>query len=482
MNVLLGALGIALYCAVAGFLILNGTQNVDEGFYGLAARAAISGSLPYRDFGYTQTPLFPYVHGAVAELTGFGFIGERLASGVWAFLTFLIGSAWLWRRYGRATGIGFAVILLSTLQWMYFTHLPKTYAFVGLLLLVNIIILEARPRFGERMFWTSLLGVVAVGCRLPMAPFYLVLWAGLLCREYSNRNLVRAIFWPTLFTLLLITPFVAAAPRSFLFWALDFHRESSALKFWRLDLMRVYLFAPALSLMTLAFTCALVGRRIRLDCPLDFILLGIFVTLGCNLLPVGTYEEYASPLIPSLAFVFFVLLGRLRVNSRLLGLFCALCVLINLCALPPVDTALYRDTMRAAAYVGRFQQGDFPFVGSASTVALQAGRPVDPRMVMGTFCCTESYSEKEANKLRLMTPAGIGELMENPGCQVFVLFNTLNWNFVWSMPGFRPVSDAAIGKWKSTLARDFIQEYGDAHYVVYVRRSVYDREKRGMGH
>jgi hypothetical protein len=474
MDVLLGAAAVAAYGAIAGYLVLNGAPNVDEGFYGLTARAAVSGLVPYHDFGYTQMPLFPYVHGAVSRLVGFGPVEQRMASGLWALLAVAVGTVFLWRRFGRAVGIGFAALLVTTLNWVYFTHLPKTYAFVGAVILVNIVILEARADFRGRMFWTSLLGVVAVGSRLPVAPFYAVVWLGLLSRDFSAANLLRALGWPAVFTLGLLAPFAAAAPRPFLFWALDFPWQSAALKYWRLDLPALFYFAPAVCLAALALGIAILSGRVRLARTRDVVLLGLLVALACNVLPVGAYEEYATPLLPGLALVLCATLGDLGIGARVVGAFYLVLCLVNLCGIPPIDPTYYADTRKASLYVRQFQRGAFPFVGSASVVALEAGRPVDPRMLMGSFCCTEDYPESQANLLRLMTPAGIAAHMEDPRCEVFVLYNRANWNFVWSMPRFQPISASAVSRWKAILSRDFRLEYGDAHYAVYVRRGVYE--------
>ena len=42
-----------------------------------AAARAMEGAVPYRDFGYTQTPLFPYLLGAALKCLGFGILEFR---------------------------------------------------------------------------------------------------------------------------------------------------------------------------------------------------------------------------------------------------------------------------------------------------------------------------------------------------------------------------------------------------------------------
>ena len=478
---LLGVLAAALYGAVGLFMVLNGALNVDEGFYGLAARAGINGSLPYRDFSYTQMPLFPYVQGAVMKLIGFGFIEMRLASGLWAALTIAVGSVWLWRRFGRVLGFGYAVLMVCGLQWMYFAHIGKTSAFSGFLLLTTVVVLLGKARFAQQILWISLLGVVCVGCRLTVAPFFVIVWTGLLLRNFSARNLGRALAWPALFTLILIVPFIAADPKSFWFWAVDIHGASRAVKNWHLDLPSLFPLAPALCILELVFVCCLLSGRLRLRRPVDLALLGLFVTLASNVLPTGAYPEYPAPLVPSLLLAFGVLFAEMRVPRKWQVALITLCSLINLSERAPLDFAIYGEARQAAAFVRRFQQPGFPFVGGASIVALEAGSPVDNRMVMAPFCCTESFSEAEATKRRLITPGSVAALMADPRCDVIVMSTNPAYNLVWSVPEFKPISTSAIARWKAVLSTDFALEQGYSNFVVFVRRSLYSPQARNWG-
>ena len=468
---LLALLGACLYGTAALYLVFNGSANVDEGFYGLAAReAATHGALPYRDFGYTQAPLFPFIQGSVMRFTGFGLIGGRLASGLWALLAVGTGTVMLWRRK-PALGVCFALLMTTSLNWMYLAHLDKTHALTGLLVLLGAVTALSGWGFPRRMILLSLLGTLAVGCRLPAGPFFAVVWAGMLLREMSLGNILRALTWPALFCGALIVPFIAVAPRQAWFWALEFHRVSNTPKFWSLDIGDLFVFAPALVLLTCALAAGILVKRVRLPRPLDIVLLGLLAGLACTLLPRGAYPEYGMAVVPGLMLALCLAMGTLP--GRALAVGCALCCLANLAGRPQLDPFLYANTRRAAALVRGYQDPQAPFVGSASLVALEAGSPVDGRMIMGPFSCTEAYTPAQADSLRLITPEGISRLMEDPRCHVFVLLHSLNLNFVWSIPRFDPVSQGAIGRWKDILRKDFVLDHADGDYVVFVRKSLY---------
>jgi hypothetical protein len=358
---------------------------------------------------------------------------------------------------------------------MYFAHIGKTNALAGFLVLAAVVVLLSRMRFGLQAFATSLIGVVAIGCRLPVAPFFLVIWAGLLARNFSAGNLGRTVLWPALFGLLLIAPFIAAAPDSFRFWALDIHGESRVVRNWHLDLPSMFPLSPALCLMGLLLPVGLLSGRVRVSRPLDTVLLGLFVALACNVLPTGAYPEYPAPFVPSFIFVFSILLADGAVGPLWQGLALALCVLVNLTIRAPIDRAVYSETRKAADYVRKFQRDPFPFVGSAGMVALEAGAPVPDWLVMAPFCCTESFPDAAAAKLHLATPGRIARLMADPRCEVFVMYTVPVRNFVWSMPRFVPISEGAVAGWKAILSRGYSLEYGDGSYAVFIRRSQYDK-------
>ncbi len=120
-------LGLAggLYLGLAGFHVACGLMNVDEGFYATAARAVWQGELPYQDFGYTQTPLLPYVNGALMKLTRFGLFEQRAINGLWALLALALGVRLLLRRALAGRAVFLVALFALTPAWQYFVHLGQ---------------------------------------------------------------------------------------------------------------------------------------------------------------------------------------------------------------------------------------------------------------------------------------------------------------------------------------------------------------------
>jgi hypothetical protein len=472
LRVLLAVLLAALYAAVAGYFVLDGRLNVDEGFYGLAARAVMHGSLPYRDFGYTQTPLFPYLDGALMSVLGFGFVEQRLAASVWAAATVAVGAAWMWRRVSPAAAGAFALITTASLQWVYFSHLGKATSFVSLMVLsATLVVLSGGP-FRRRIALLSLFGVLAVGARLPMGPYFAFLWIGILARDFSWMRLLEATAWPIGLSAALLLPFAAADPSAFVFWTLDFHVVSRGLRDWSLGAGSILGLAPAAWIGLAAVGSGAAVRRRLPSYGTCLVCSGLLAAAAAVLLPRGAYPEYAAPLVPSLLVV--VTLGLFQPPTGLRTAWAAIAGLAvaSLTSLPPTEPSIYLNVKRAARAVNECSPKGAPFVGSATILALESGRSIPGDLVMGSFACTEDYPETEARRLHLATPGRLLALMGGPAGGAYAIFNQANLNFVWSMPSFRPISRDAVRSWAGVLDRDFSVAYSDSDFVVFARKGA----------
>ena len=228
---LLVGLLACLHVAVALWFCGNGQLNADEAFYGLAAREAIAGKLPYRDFGFTQTPLVPYFQGGVMRVIGFGFLEQRIAAGLWAAAAVLVGARWLARRGGPPAALWFTVLLTLSAGWMYNTHLGKTYGVTTFwVLLLGLAFLDDFFAPQGRRIALPLLGAVVIGCRLPAAPLVAVLWFALLFEQPSLRHVLTVLVLCTAALAVTLGGFAVADPENFQFWVFEFHRASVALR------------------------------------------------------------------------------------------------------------------------------------------------------------------------------------------------------------------------------------------------------------
>ena len=122
LPVIICAIGAAI---VGGAKVSTAPLNADEGFYLAAAERVTAGMVPYHDFGYTQTPLFPYYLGAVLKVLGFGLIEFRLANVVFFGCTAgLIGLIGIWRG-GVWSSLAAVGVFLAAPQVVLFLSLEK---------------------------------------------------------------------------------------------------------------------------------------------------------------------------------------------------------------------------------------------------------------------------------------------------------------------------------------------------------------------
>lgn len=80
----------AAYLAIGVLMVFWGNLTGDEGWYTLAAVNVYKGMKPYRDFVFTQMPLFPYVYGLVLAVCGPGLWLGRLFSMLLGLSSFLL--------------------------------------------------------------------------------------------------------------------------------------------------------------------------------------------------------------------------------------------------------------------------------------------------------------------------------------------------------------------------------------------------------
>lgn len=491
---------VGIHLLSAGWHVLYGGQNVDEGFYALAARSVWQGELPYRDFGYTQMPLLPYINGLMMQFTGFGLFEQRAVNGLWGALTLLLAAVWLARRTNTWWALGLVALFSLSAPWMYFIHLGKTYAFVGLVMVAAVwVFTEWTPRAGK-VATLALLGTLGVGCRLPVAPYFALLWLAALIElpEHSGKTLGKSVagslVWPAVFVL----PFFLAAPEAALFWTFGLHRATLPGRDWYLPWQVTAPLAPAL---WLGFAGVLIRAVLKRDLPerKDIIVAAAtVVALASSLLPQGVFEEYGVPLLPPLAMVTF--LGLWRAGRTITWLRHPLVPGVLLVANLGLSVALQwpflpadrRDTwsmflpLKAPAYNFALpnqiadarqvvEQGlppDRPFVGPSIILAVETGRHVPRNLRMGPFSATSEYYPDKAQRLNLATLRDVEAYFTDPHGPMLALSKNPYNNYSSSMPSFQKCTQFRSFVWSEYFRRDFRVAYEDDDFFILVRKKA----------
>jgi 4-amino-4-deoxy-L-arabinose transferase-like glycosyltransferase len=181
----------SLLCAWMLWLCQTRLVAMDEGFYLFAARLVAYGQVPYLDFFYPQTPLFPYLYAAWIAIFGASWEALRIPSALASTLLAIAIFGKVKEVSSPRAGLLAAVLFslsISTIGWY---SICKSYVLPALLLFwayTRVAHVEASAR--EYLIAGILVGLAA-NMRLYMlttlAPF--ALWA-LLC-ESSWREVVR---------------------------------------------------------------------------------------------------------------------------------------------------------------------------------------------------------------------------------------------------------------------------------------------------
>ena len=147
-------------------LLLSGTfipvalcryVDADEGYYLMAARLVHQGTLPYRDFFYTQMPGLPYVYSIVFKLPGSAWFNARLLTASVSLLSGLI----IYKQVRRVSGAWSAVsgvCLFAFSSWMLeWNTVVKTYALATLFALQAFSLLDHPDRSRLRVLFSGVL-------------------------------------------------------------------------------------------------------------------------------------------------------------------------------------------------------------------------------------------------------------------------------------------------------------------------------------
>ena len=281
--------------------------DVDEGSYAAAAKLALDGVVPYRDFFYTQTPLLPYVYGAWAEVLGEHWLVLRSLS----LLLGLVTAALLTRHLCVRFGLRFALLgsVLFATSTLVFTWYPpvKTFA-LATALAFGAYALVARAAPGPRAWLAAgVLASLAVQTRaLFLGAAVAFAWEAL----RTNRGFVRyAVGFAV--ALAPTVALFALEPRGFLFGNLgvhgvrsegglvgDFEQKAKVVG----NLLGIATEArPVTQYLLLggaALVAAIVARRTAGRVPLWFLTAALLGVVA--LLPTPTYTQYFATTVPFL--------------------------------------------------------------------------------------------------------------------------------------------------------------------------------------
>jgi hypothetical protein len=466
------ALPLAVYVAVAVSLAGSVEVSPDEGTYAQAARLAMTGRLPYRDFAYSQAPVLPYVNGAGMLLLGFGVLTQRLLNALWGLVGLAVAMA-VGRRVGRQT-VAFAAgtFLVASPFWIHDLVLGNAFALSSLFVSLAALSAAGSGSPERRLAGIAIFGTLAAGCRLSMAPFGLVLAALMVTQLRSFRLVGMTAGFFALSAALVFGPFYLADPRAFTFWTIGFHLSSRLHRRGWLAVSEALLISPVLWLLLVlaAFTLVRAWRSGALVAC--FTLLASVTTIAANLLVRAPYGGYITPVV-GVAVAASLAVVRDAWPSReifVAASAAALALAAVVARRPLLRPESLAELSRAAAFVASRTPPTAHVVATMPEVPLEAGRAIVPGSEQGKFGFTEEMTDEAAARLHLFSLDTLVRALESPGTGAVVFSRYSSWNFGWSAPSLKPTSQEARKKIAETLDRRWRPAFVGDYYLVCLPR------------
>jgi hypothetical protein len=460
------------HALILGNYAESGRMNADEGYYAIAARSALEGRLPYRDFAYTQMPLLPYLNGLVMELCGYGLTVQRAINSAWSFAALLAVVLALRLRTGSfEPGLAAAFCLAASPHLAEMTAMGKTHGaeLMGMALLALAASAPLTPP--GKAAWMSACGVLAVGVRLSCAPLWalLMLLPVLEARGWRERLLVLAI--PVGAVLVSLGPFLLAAPEQMFFCNWQYHMASvfqrrslaQALEWWHTSPGAILVLVAGLPAVP-----SLVRRR-RFD--LLLMLAAALAGLTLPMIPHSAYGMYVIPALPLAAVAGMAAIWS-HEGIRKNPFRHALWLLPALVLYHPLPRENTHPTAESVEAVGRFlreQVPPGPILTSLPITAVEAGRDVMPGTEMGMFAAMAPDERKRARRLRFTTLADLTRMVEDMEPAAVVLMAGDNvWNFKWQIPTLRRQPKQAHARFRKAVKENYTQAFRSRMLEVWV--------------
>lgn len=285
--------------------------NQDEGWYLLATRMVSRAQIPYRDFAFTQTPLFPYVFQLVQPgIEAFGMVAGRLFNVFWLLMTYWV-LLWSCKKRVPASAYTFSVLTvlcllgLNAFQTQYAVTI-KTYTLAGYFLCLSVLGWLSYCQ-GGRSFTLILTAVglaLATATRITLVVFYIPFFLSLLSQRKvkGDKQWILFSLSSILSLCILLLPFVLANPQGFYYHVLEFHTQRIVRSPW---LIKAGFIARVLMAYFPAFLCLffVLRRYARWQPGTRSIAAGIALTTILHVCAAMPYDDYLAVLYPALVLL-----------------------------------------------------------------------------------------------------------------------------------------------------------------------------------
>ncbi len=445
----------ALFFCVAGFvLIFIGKHHVDEGYYHLIAHLTSRGDLPYRDYFYVQTPLFPFVYGLIFKVFGSGFFCARATSLFWAVLSLLVAGHIAMRQGGRRSAAATAGLIACVPFTIYYLTIVKLYALTAFWMVLAVWALTALKKPTARYSIAAGIMALGVATRLTLAPAIpvLVILAAIRTRRITPP--LAALLTATAVLTAILLPCWMAAPDTFAYDIAGYHFDKESFSgfrqiFHRLDVVSKLIKIYFLQVLCLAavfifrWSTRTGDKRVPVgERDAAWMLAAVILFHFTSQAPY--IHRYLAMMIPPVAALIGPELVRgetlfknhspLKHTGWLFVLACALMLisgetlnLVNLRQNP------YVQLKTVAHRIGMFTGPGTPILTFNNSVAVEANRPVLDGDEMNVLTYHPAWTEARCRKVHVLNLDMLEHHIKNEDPGAILLTET---SFIGNFPTF----------------------------------------------
>ncbi|MBN2382315.1 glycosyltransferase family 39 protein [bacterium] len=219
---------LAIIVALMLLYVFRGELHVDESGYVYAARQIASGLLPYHDFLFLQTPVFPYITAIPFLFMPMTFIMVRLFIMLFGLGTIVLTMVLAHRFAGRTGAVLAGFLFIVTPFQLQFFSIVRNYPVATFWFMAGLIFLTTKP---ERV-WQSGLAMVffclAMCTRLTFLPLPFLYLAYLFFEHgLFTRKLMVPLMTGIVTCAMFIYPFYMLDPVRFIYNIAGFHLDIS---------------------------------------------------------------------------------------------------------------------------------------------------------------------------------------------------------------------------------------------------------------
>lgn len=475
-NLLLGG------CALAWLLAALTTAkyaslDADEGFYLYSSWAVLDGQFPYRDFAYTQTPLYPYFIAPFLSVLPTHIGTTRGISCVILLLSLIALERTLSRVLPFGVRIPLLLITFSNPSVLCLLSLGKahTLAFLFLTLAGCSLFSDRSPQ--TRLLLAGVLCLLSIAARLPTAPAVAVLLTTFWFQHRKSIQLWKIVSSMTVGALGVILPFLLLVPERFTFWTLLFHLSSERIPDYSDYLFRLGTEFPVFVVIVVLLPWLfLIDFKRNPQEPGLPSLLGAGIGVVTLVLLAPNFVGYVIPFSGLFVLGLGVHLKNERVQRRTILGICALTLFAQFNVFQRPHTLLdfgLHDAFQEATRVleTSTSDGDFLIV-FAPEIAAGAGRRLPGALAMGQFGLTADMPSDSASSLGLLHVDLLESWLSHGKPAALVLSRGDAWNFESSFPSWRPISSSVRERLKSAIDSHYEPVLTNKFYVVLVRRNA----------